>query len=46
VIVLRGRVTLPQTATFRFGLARLPIDQLQALAAIVPSDPRPSLGGT
>jgi hypothetical protein len=38
VVVLRGRLALPQYATFRFGLARLSIDRLRELAAGIPSD--------
>jgi len=45
VLVVQGRVALPQTATFRFGLARLPIDRLQTLVAMMPSE-TPSIGGT
>ena len=46
VVVLHGRVALPQTAAFRFGLARLPIERLHALVAMMPSETPASLGGT
>ena len=46
VVVLRGRMAAPQAATFRFGLARLPADRLQALAASMPSDAPASVMGT
>jgi len=38
VVVLRGRLALPQYASFRFGLARLSIDRLRQLAAGISSD--------
>jgi len=46
VVVLRGRVGLPQTAMFRFGLAQLTADRLQALGALMPSGVPASLVGT
>jgi hypothetical protein len=37
VVVLRVRIAVPQAATFRFGLGRLPLDRLHDLAAVLPS---------
>jgi hypothetical protein len=37
VVVLRGRVAIPQIAIFRFGLVRLAVDRLQALVAMMPA---------
>jgi len=44
VVVLRGRLALPQYATFRFGLARLSIDRLRELTAGFASDPALPVG--
>jgi hypothetical protein len=46
VIVLRGRVTLPQTASCRFGLSRLPPERLAAVfASSLPAEtPAPLVG--
>ena len=46
VVVLRGRVALPQNAVFRLGLARLSFDRLQGLAATAPSETPVSFVGT
>jgi hypothetical protein len=45
IVVLRVRRALPQSATFRFGLVRLPADRLHALAGVLPAPASPSLGG-
>jgi hypothetical protein len=45
VVVLRGRVTGPQTATFRFGLVRRSDEELKNLARVLPSAASASLVG-
>jgi uncharacterized heparinase superfamily protein len=45
VIVLRVRIAVPQAATFRFGLVRLPLNRLHDLAAVLPSHASASLVG-
>jgi len=46
VVVMRGRVALPQVVSFRFGLVRMPLDRLQAAIASLPSGTPASLVGT
>jgi hypothetical protein len=45
IVVLRVRRAVPQSATFRFGLARLPADRLHALAGVLPVPASRSPGG-
>ena len=45
IVVLRVRRAVPQSATFRFGLVRLPADRLHALAGVLPAAASPSLVG-
>jgi uncharacterized heparinase superfamily protein len=46
IIVLRLCGAIPQSATFRFGLARLSADRLRALAGVLPAPASLSPGGT
>jgi hypothetical protein len=39
VVVMRVRAAIPQVATFRLGLVRLPIDRLHELTVVLPSQP-------
>ena len=38
VVVLSGRVPLPQVVSCRFGLVRMPLDRLESAVASLPSD--------
>jgi hypothetical protein len=46
VVVMRVRTAIPQVATFRLGLVRLPIDRLHELAVVLPSQPSVAAVGT